>query len=148
MVHEVAQASVIVRKFTFTFDTLDLLTGHVVWTPNAGDVVYDAWMSVGTAWDQAAYADIGTFTNGALGWFGDLGTGVWNVAEASTTFDGVVWPSNAQGQSFGIATKVPFVLVNDDPIKIIVTTTGAIGGGDPGAAQGSATLYLVTATPA
>ncbi len=35
----------------------------------------------------------------------------------------------------------------DDPVLMVVSVTGSPGGGDPGATQGAAILYLITATP-
>lgn len=42
----------------------------------------------------------------------------------------------------------PFKVQIANPIQVVVSETGLAGGTAPGATQGSATLYLITATPA
>lgn len=44
--------------------------------------------------------------------------------------------------------NVPARFANTDPIEVVVSQDGSIGGADPGSTVGAAILYLVTATPA
>lgn len=61
----------IVRAFPFTFDTPNLLTGAALYTPTINDVLLDAWVEIGTAWDGTTpLGDFGTFTAAATGVFG------------------------------------------------------------------------------
>lgn len=43
--------------------------------------------------------------------------------------------------------RLPGRFTNTNPIKVVVSQTGKTDGADPGATQGSAVLYVVTATP-
>lgn len=45
------------------------------------------------------------------------------------------------------APATPIRFLTDDPICVVVSQDGTTEGGDPGSTQGSAVLYLVTATP-
>jgi hypothetical protein len=63
--------SPIVRKFEFTFDTANLASGAVVYTPTIGDLLIDAWIEIDTAWDGTTpCGDVGTFDSDIRGLFG------------------------------------------------------------------------------
>jgi hypothetical protein len=170
----------IVRKFPFAFNTAGLAAGHAVYTPTAGDVLLDLFVTIETAWDGTTpQADVqtsdvlttsGVFSNitnsvldmtkadspgimGASG--GQMGSALTATAiamGAANVGDGLYAVSGADvnlisGAVAGGNRPLPCVLAAV-PILIWVTQDGLKGGTAPGAAQGAATLYLVTATPA
>lgn len=156
----------IVRAFPFAFDTPDLLTGAAVYTPTIGDVLLDAWVEIVEPWDGTTpKGDFGRFTGGITRGFFYV---VWTSLDMSSVDD----TTSLQGMSAqnGNALKtsglvlasalsavvnqpagpryVPAKFTTADPIKVVVSADGGTAGDDPGATQGSAILYLVTATPA
>lgn len=154
----------VVRKFPFTFDTPDLLTGAALYIPTPDDILLDAWIEVGTAWDATAFGDVGSFIDNH-GWYyttmgGELTAGVDLTAADMDTFFG------AQGLSMNSVTArnralaaqnisniessfrvAPGRFTTTDPIRVVVSSDGSATGSDPGATQGSAVLYLITVTP-
>lgn len=170
-----AAAGAAVRAFPFAYDTPGLADGaEVGFTPEVGDVLLDAWISVLTYWNgSTAYGDVGTFTGGSfphIGWFGWVSQAVDMTVEDD---DGVIAPSG-QGlisQPYGPSSALrslfddtyrtsgfwrglPATFTAADPIKVCVSSLGGGGAGgttngdDPGATHGEAILYLMTATPA
>ncbi len=79
----------------------------------------------------ALYNLFNMFTTGA-----DL-SGNWGIND---------FPSDA-GSLMGNGDRIPYKVTIADPIKVVVSQDGTFGGADPGASQGAAALYLVTATP-
>lgn len=60
----------IVRAFPFAFDTPDLITGAALYTPTPGDILLDAWIEIGTAWDGTTpLGDVGSFVGSVFGWW-------------------------------------------------------------------------------
>lgn len=54
----------IVRKFAFTYSTANLDTGAALYTPTVGDILYDAWIEIDTAWDGTTpKGDFGELVN-------------------------------------------------------------------------------------
>lgn len=168
-----AAGAAIIRAFPFTFDTPDLVTGHEIFTPTVGDVLLDAWIEVKTAWNGTTpKADVGPYTSSANGIFYaqidavDLRYVDWaypagginadpltaqnaNVSSSLSTQFLDLAVSNAIAAGSGIP-KFPrwqARFISDDPWKIVVSSDGSRVGADPGATQGAAVLYLVTATP-
>jgi len=160
----------IVRKFPFAYNTPDLLTGAALYVPTVGDILYDAWLEIVTAWD-------GTTPTGSIGileeiqatgvsFFGqaplganpdmtiaDTSTvGVLNNAEGAGAAPTLLSVANFwSGGSLDYQRVVPAKFVSASPVSVYVSQNsnpGGHGGLDPGSAQGAAVLYLVTATPA
>jgi hypothetical protein len=159
--------SPIVRAFPFAFDTPGLLTGHAVYTPTIGDILLDVWIEVDTAWNGTTpTGDVGTDFDGGVGWFssafGSLDMTVADAASGSNICATLLSQSSNSAHassSLFIAwlngttpqqtrRALPAKIVTADPIKVCVTQDGMNTGADPGSTQGSAVLYLVTATPA
>jgi hypothetical protein len=72
------------------------------------------------------------------------------VSAAGGVFDIGLRVSGSRVKTTSVSTDSPAGLpltLTADPVSVVVSTSGNTGGGDPGASQGSATLYLVTATP-
>lgn len=53
-------------------------------------------------------------------------------------------PGPWAADGYGVA---PYTFVEGDAVRVVVSSTGDNNGADPGATQGQATLYLLTATP-
>lgn len=149
----------IVRALPFAFDTANLTTGHTLYVPTPGDVLLDAWISVTTAWN-------GTTPSGDIGFFTLAGppTGLFVAASGVAPED----MTNVDVTTLGMLSDlgdntdlalssvgtaglnirvVPAKFVTNAPLQVVVSQTGIPGGADPGASQGAAVLYLVTATP-
>lgn len=84
--------SPIVRKFPFAFDTPDLNTGAIIYTPTPGDVILDAWVDVDEAWDGTTpFGDVGTFVGYDAGYFAGFGGGLFpiDMTQAGGVFPGL-----------------------------------------------------------
>lgn len=153
----------IVRAFPFAFDTAGLVTGHTVYTPTIGDVLLDAWFQVDVAFDGTTpSADVGAFlpSDSGYGYFGQANNPVnMSLADNVDPIGGLAsgWRFTGLAQVSGYSNwpptsgngrTVPGRFATADPIKVVVSQDGKNTGADPGATQGSATLYLVTSTPA
>lgn len=152
----------LIRKFTFAFNTANLTTGAALYTPTVGDILYDAWIEVDTAWDGTTpLADVGLFTAGGppTGLFAVAGGGPaiivdMTVADSSSTTGMLASPAGSknlsiiEGVGAEVSTRVlPAKFTSTSPVCVCVSQTGAPGGASPGASAGAATLYLVTGTP-
>lgn len=151
----------IVRKFSFAFDSPDILTGHPIYTPTVGDILLDAWLEVDTAWDGTSPRfDFGSFLFGTPGLFAlanypiqilDLEIGDASP-DPTVLFGGTGNSSLQQVQDTNRIVPAKFIsrfgTQVTDPLKIVVSQDGTPTGVDPGSTQGAAVLYLVTATPA
>lgn len=155
----------VVRKFPFSFNTPNLEIGAPLYTPTVGDILLDAWIEIIVPWNGTTpQGDVGTFivTPGG-GFFSFRNTAPFAVDMTIADFDGTsgVLMSGVQNSGGGLNTiaslmsvslsaqlrVVPAKFIAPNPIKICVSQTGLNDGSDPGATQGAASLYLVTATP-
>jgi hypothetical protein len=156
----------VVHAFPFAFDTLNILTGAFPvfndgYVQKANDIVLDGWIQVVVAWNGTTpRGDIST-QNGVNGFYCNWVTnnGI-DMTSADSTDDGWLRNNGQPGSmlsgfiaSSGLPTQpigrpIPTLMENDNQLCVYVNTTGQQGGGDPGSTQGSAILYLVTATPA
>ena len=150
--------SPVVRAFPFSFDDAGLDAGIVVYTPTPDDLLLDGWIQIDVGWDGTTpKADFGTLDGGNDGFLvQQLNPVDVSVGTAFQTYQGMRLNSPSQPISVvQIALKqqqngylyYPYSVFTGAPIKVVVSQSGAAGGGDPGATQGSAVLYLVTATP-
>lgn len=164
--------SPVVRAFPFAYNSANLLTGRTVYTPTVGDVLLDAWIDVLVPWDDVnlALGDFGTFTGGVnrglfaqiigdnsacplmrvdqMGGASHLTYAQTAVIYASSYLLNVVNNSLEVGNPGGTIGFAPRAFLTADPIKVVVSQDGRVVGADPASTQGSAVLYLVTATPA
>lgn len=133
----------VVRKFTFAYNTAGLTSGISVYTPAVGEILLDAFVSVATAWNAAAVAGVGTFTGTA----GLPGTD-WNLQTADTSNYGAGQRSSpgSNVSMFGNQGN-HWVCTIANPLKLVVSLTGAKDAAASAATAGAATLYLITATP-
>ncbi len=165
----------IVRKFSFAYNTANILTGATVYTPTVGDILMDAWIQIDTAWngvgdspDGAPLVDVGMFSTQESGWFGyGVGPVYAGVADNAiyafpdpgtllTQVGSGAPPSllslslDFQMHSIPVPTmrrELPAKFLTADPIKVCVSQDGTNTGADPGASQGAGVLYLVVVTP-
>lgn len=153
--------SPIIRPFSFAYNTANLTSGVTVYTPTVGDLLLDAWVEVDTAWNGSnPNFDFGTFTTNTSGLFANTSS-IINLSNADETINNNAGLLTGNGQTDlmqrvisaatvsggGFTRVLPLKFTANNPIKIVVSQNGAIGGASPGASQGSAVLYLVTATP-
>lgn len=149
--------AVTVHKLAFAFGDAGLNAGLTVYTPAVDDILLDAWIEVGTAWDGTTpVGDFGQPVINANGYFGALVGGIdmtsvdisvagansLLVAEGPATNVSLVEQSSAQAQRV-----VPGKFRSVSPLKVWVSQTGNSGGAAPGASQGAAVAYVVVSTP-
>ena len=146
-----------VYRVPIAFDDADILTGAALYTPTVGDVLMDAWFEVTTAWDGTTpKGDIGTFVTATDGLFEVLGGGAigLDIADDESAGDGLLvgrYGNSAMslvssvGGANNYRAQARVTIAN--PIRLVVTQNGAVGGGDPGSTQGAGSVYLVVATP-
>lgn len=158
-----------IERCPFAYDTPGLRTGVPIFTPEEGDLLLDVWIEVVTAWNGTnPFADIGSFTFAAGGWFSSMGSGIdLSHADSENELDGLMRDQSTAGNGissdlslatvaaiainnhWGTAVRtLPATFVAADPIKLVVSQDASATGADPGATQGSGFVYLMVATPA
>lgn len=169
-----AGAAIVRGPFTFAYNTANINTGVVFYTPTVGDVLLNAWIEVTAAFNGTTpLADIGLFaTAGDAGWFGNAFLGAVSVANAdvdaldpsggpailsqasATTTASDVTDAGIQvvGHFGGVAWSslqriLPGRFVSASPLKVVVSQDGTRGGAAVGGSAGAGRVYLVTATP-
>ena len=153
--------AVLVLALPFAHGDAGLATGKALFTPTSGDVLLDAWIEVDTAWNgttpkgdillyglaepgmYARLAGAGSPANQDMTQ-ADATVGNQKVGASINSLSGV----NASAVPTGVARSAPAKFVSGGAVGVVVSQDGTISGGSPGATQGSAVLFLVTATPA
>ena len=167
-------AAVVRGPFSFAYDTPNLNAGVAFYTPTVGDILLDAWVEVTTAWDGTTpLGDVGAFNPDAYGWFANC-AGPLDMTKADSTVIGGLDGNVDLMQLSGLNDlgSVPYVnqvsgagpslevisppdgfrycparFTSANPLKVVVSQDGTAGGTAPGASQGAAKIYIVTATP-
>ena len=149
----------VVRQFAFAWNTANILTGAALYTPTVADVIVAAWVRVVTAWDGVTpLCDVGTAVGITVGMFADTAAGPVRMDLADNELldgTGIAGQNNtaAMNSSIGSAQletqprAIPALVTAANPVRVWVTQNGQSGGADPVPSQGTAVLYLVTATP-
>lgn len=140
---DIAGATVL-HKFAFTHALAGLVEGATFWTPRVGEVILGWSIVVTEVWDGTnPTLDLGSFQGSNSGWFnyqnGVVDLTVYTAPDQAGT--GITFASTNDSWNF------PAVFTTTDPIKIVVTQNGQLGGDDPVSTQGHATLYWATAMP-
>ena len=148
-------AGLYLRQFNFTYATSGLASGAVIYTPSVGDILYDAWFSVTTAWDGTT----------ALGDFGVEGAtnGLFYVADGVINFQTADVPVTQNSSLLGSQSNLtllmsgyadtlnrevaPVQFTAATPLTVWVSASGNPDGSATGATVGAATLYLMLVTP-
>jgi hypothetical protein len=123
-----------VRKFPFAYNTPALDTGAALYTPTAGDIMYDAWIEVDTAWDGATpFGDIWILPSGSVGFYNST-----KSTEAVNMLVGEVGQSqgitgncvNGSATTYnainGDVAILPAKFVSTDPVCVIVSQDGTV----------------------
>lgn len=152
----VSQSFVVRGPQSFGFNTAGLAAGIPFYTPDVGEILYDAWIQVVTAFDGTTpQADIGRGDGDGL--WGDL-TAPVDISAASGS-DNVLSGSRdlkvlqsalssklATGPAGGAHTAI-CVFTTADALLLWASQDGLRGGAAVGGAAGMGNLYIVTATP-
>lgn len=156
--------NVLVRgPFSFSFNTPGLANGVEFYTPTVGDILHDAWIEIETAFDGTTpLADIGSFAGLTTGLFAtaangspvnlltpaseSAGTGLVVLTGTSSVIPALAAMAFNPVYSGGEAI-VPARFTGTNPLKVVVSQDGTIGGTAVGATVGVAHVYLVTSTP-
>lgn len=146
----------IVNVAEIAFDTPDLEDGAAIYVPSVGDILLDAWLELDEVWNGTTPTfDIGSFTEPNLnGWFGITGQRIdtLDISPYGRSGGSLIGDGNRHSLSDTELDANEHYFCNsrfvaDDPIKAVVSQDGTPGGGDPGASQGRARVYVVAATP-
>lgn len=163
-------SSAVVRKFPFAFDTPGISSGGVdAYTPTVDDILLDAWIEILTPWDGTTpLCDIGPLLDGTNQGLYRIWSFEGNSVQMSypddpqpgtnivSVFNQTYGAPNLQALNETYANNaghlpglrwVPGRFSTSDPLKVWVTQNALSDGADPGSTQGTAVLYLVTATP-
>ena len=149
-------ASIMRGPFSFAYDTPGLTTGVEVYAPSDGEILLFAFPVVDTLWNGTTpQLDVGTFVGTTSGFTASVFPLVANypikLDDASVVQVSVgdgVYPVMSTYETY-IATEYEQTYVFDgtETLKVVVSQDATSGGADPGATQGAARLYIVTATP-
>jgi len=153
-------ASRVLGPFPFAYDDAGLNDGIAFYTPTVGDVLFDAWISVTTAFDGTTpLADIGAFGSDVYGWYLNItnsGAPVDLTRANSVTDADLEVLLNASIRFGGNLTAVSYPswgvpgtsrFTSAKPLKIVVSQDGYKGGAAVGGTAGAGAVYLVVATP-
>ncbi len=146
-------ASIVRGPFVFAFDTPNINNGVDIYVPTVGDVLLDAWYEVDVAFDGTTpFFDLGTFVASTIGLWNGLG--ILDTADDEHRGTGLlIGPAgpNKNIPAYSLNSEdhrfVPAKFVATNPLKIIVSQDGLIGGAAIGGAQGAGAVYFVTSTP-
>lgn len=138
------------RKIPFTFNTPGILAGAPLYIPTVGDILLDGWVEVDTAWNGTTPK--WDFSQDPVdgGWLG-FAAGPLSLTTADIMSGGAL-VSSAHATAAFISGNAgdrcpPLKFTSVNPVKLWVTSTGYVGGGDPGSTQGSGVLHLMRVTP-
>lgn len=135
-------------KFEFAFDTPNMHLGIPIYTPKVGDILYDMWFEVVTAFNFfAVNADV-SVEPATQGLFTNI-YAPYNLADDPVPINGLR-NDNQSGRSslIGLAQYnrgSPASFISTDPLKLYVTANGLCDGtGDPIACTaGEASVHLL-----
>lgn len=154
-----AGGSVQLLSFPFAFDTPNLTAGAILYTPNTGDILYNAWIEVTTPWNgDTPQADIGLwntlpdtpsgFVNGLISSSEsqsliDMTHGDGDPASNGMLMNFGQWGSLDANVASAHLRSLPAKFLTDTPVSVVVSQSGTSGGLDVGASQGAAILHLI-----
>jgi hypothetical protein len=145
-------------KFSFAYNTPGLNNGLVAYTPAVGEILLNAWIDVTTAFDGTTpKGDIGTFVGVNYGLFSDIVAALgMNTPSGEDTGAGYSFPDSANtasllaaalGTTMASAVRgAPGRFTATNPVKVVVSQDGTLGGTAVGGTAGAATLYLEIGT--
>lgn len=140
--------------FNVTWDSDGLANpGVEFYTPVVGDILLDAWIKIGTAFDGATPSgDIGSFIGGPTGMFFNMsGVVDMSIADTEVIDDGLV--SQGDGGSAtsdllasafykGPQRSLPAIWTSENPLFVIVSQNGQAGVNNAFTAGGGVSLPL------
>jgi len=128
-------------KIPIAYDTPNLLTGAPLYIPEQGDMLFDVRLSITTPWN-------GTTPSGN---FYISGT-VTSFYSALSSFDMTLGNTITNGLTsirfkslFGNGDGFSFA--NSNPVTIVISQNGSIGGLNPGSTQGAGFVYIGICSP-
>jgi len=152
----------VLRKYTITATTSGLTVGVPLYTPKVGDVLYDAWFQITTAWNGTTpLGDLGLFLGSSTGilqeatTIANTGTSYlqdMTVAQVTTdiglAYDGGTPNSLALAASWCARQLVPSIFATTQPLCAVVSQNGHAGGTATGATAGAADIYVLVGAAA
>jgi hypothetical protein len=137
-------------KTTIAFNAANLASaGVTIYTPSVGDVIIDLYLNITTVWNGTTpKGDFGTFT-GNTGLNALFNSTTWDMTIADNTATSsnttLTGPGDTSWVKKGFGRGGMIVNSAANNVRLVVSQTGAKGGADPGATQGSVDVYLVVA---
>lgn len=122
----------IVRKFAFAHNDAGLDTGEALYTPTVGDILYNAWLSITTAWNGTTpKGDVGLFTAGFTGLFTSAAGLVYDMTNVDNlTLTGIPFSLSAANVTLIAAGAPPSgdrasgAFLTTDPVCVVVSQDG------------------------
>ncbi len=146
--------------FSFAFDDAAINDGIAFYTPTVGDLLLDVYPVLDTSFDGTTpFGDVGTFVGTNNGLFSNFGgfldlSAIADDDGANQGYGGagLYFNSGPMGTLAEFAANnaqrfAPLLITAANPLKIVVSRTGAKGGTAVGGAAGAGRLYICTATP-
>jgi hypothetical protein len=147
------KASGITYSFAFAFDDAAIEDGLTVYTPAVGEELVDFRVEIGTGFDGTTpYADLSHGNaQGLFAW--TIGTAI-PLGTADTTSNGLsqgtvqyYGQSAMQASTYNGYRTVPAIFTTTDPLLVVVSQDGQLGGAAVGGTAGAAILYFTICTP-
>lgn len=137
--------------FSFTYDTPGLLEGwEIGYSPAVGDAILSGWFDIAEPWDGTSpFGDYGYYINSQQGLGKVLAGGYENAMDlANNQNTGLPLDGFSYSYNYTIPNGYlsPAIVTESHPLKVVVSQDGEANGNDPGASQGAASLYIMTAT--
>ena len=151
----------LIASLAFTYATADLNEGVAIFTPAVGTVITDIWVAIATAFDGTTpTADVGTFNGGDTGVFDEVGVAAVSLANADAAVDnnaGLTNPPSATTLSASVIASASgdiagllawyLTVTEDNPLLLVVSQDGTLGGDAIGGSAGAGTVYIFGAVP-
>lgn len=133
-----------------------------IYTPGVGDLLLDVWVQLVTLFNvNNAKADVGQFLGGTTtGWFksSTFGQGLevdqFGHADAPpNTHDQLLGNLGGGNIALSVASvsaskrNAPAIFTGTAPVQVVVSVSGAAGGGALGSSAGELHVFLLVATP-
>ena len=149
-------AAIVRGPYSFAFDTPGINDGVAFYTPTVGDILYDVWYVVTTAFNGTTpFADVSQYTGSGAP--GGLASGVATAHDltVAASINNGGGPANATTTDsssyltlrYNNGAALPGLFTTADPLKLVVSQDGLKGGAAVGGSAGAGKVYIVTSTP-
>ena len=134
-------------KIPIAYNTPNLLTGAPLYIPEQGDMLFDVRLSITTPWNGTTPL-CNFFIFGSLTRFYP-GTLLPPLPPIDMTLGDFIQNglNVAQFESLNFINSSPLFFANSNPVTIVISQDGSIGGADPMSTQGAGFVYIGICSP-